>query len=42
MADTLQIEPGTVHGHIASIFKKMNVHSRAEAIAKLMNLNPAP
>jgi DNA-binding NarL/FixJ family response regulator len=42
IADRLRIEPGTVHGHTASIFKKLQVHSRAEAIAKLMNLNQAP
>lgn len=42
ISETLKIEPGTVHGHMASIFKKLKVHSRAEAICKIMNVNQWP
>ena len=43
----LNISPSTVHVHMASLFKKLKVHTRAEAILKVMSLGseyqqPAP
>jgi DNA-binding NarL/FixJ family response regulator len=36
IAETLGIGSGTVHVHVSSIFKKLNVHTRAEAVRKIM------
>lgn len=33
----LGIGAGTVHVHVSSIFKKLNVHSRAEVVGKMLN-----
>jgi DNA-binding NarL/FixJ family response regulator len=33
VADTLCITEGTVKQHVTSIYAKLNVHSRAEAVA---------
>jgi DNA-binding NarL/FixJ family response regulator len=35
----LGIGTGTVHGHISSILKKLGVHTRAEAIRKILSVN---
>jgi DNA-binding NarL/FixJ family response regulator len=40
IAELLQIAPGTVHTHMNSVFRKLNVHSRAEAIAKITGTTP--
>ena len=47
IAAHLNISPSTVHVHMASLFKKLKVHTRAEAILKVMSLGseyqqPAP
>jgi len=39
IAETLKVDPGTVHWHMAGIFKKLNVHSRAEVVSKIVNGN---
>jgi NarL family two-component system response regulator LiaR len=39
ISETLRIGIGTVHFHVANILKKLNVHSRAEAVAKTLSLN---
>jgi len=36
IADSLGIGSGTVHVHVSSIFKKLNVHTRADAVRKFM------
>ena len=40
ISETLGIHIGTVHAHTSSIFKKLNVHSRTEAIRKIMGVRP--
>jgi len=40
IAERLGIGTGTVHVHVSSIFKKLNVHTRAEAIRKIMGGQP--
>ena len=39
IAETLGIAITTVHAHTASIFRKMDVHSRSGAMQKLTDLN---
>jgi DNA-binding NarL/FixJ family response regulator len=39
IAADLGIGTGTVHGHMASIFKKLDVHTRTEAIHKILSVN---
>ena len=36
IAASLNISPSTVHVHMASLFKKLKVHTRAEAMLKIM------
>jgi len=36
IADTLGISTWTVHGHVKSIFEKLNVHTRTEAVVKFL------
>lgn len=36
IADTLGISVWTVHGHVKSIFEKLNVHTRTEAVVKFL------
>jgi len=36
IADTLGISIWTVHGHVKSIFEKLNVHTRTEAVVKFL------
>lgn len=36
VADSLGISIWTVHGHVKSIFEKLNVHSRTEAVVKFL------
>jgi len=36
IAAHLNISPSTVHVHMASLFKKLNVHTRAEVVMKIM------
>jgi DNA-binding NarL/FixJ family response regulator len=36
IADALGISIWTVHGHVKSIFEKLNVHTRTEAVVKFM------
>jgi DNA-binding NarL/FixJ family response regulator len=39
IACELGLFPATVHAHLDRIFKKVNVHSRAEAMQKSKNLS---
>jgi DNA-binding CsgD family transcriptional regulator len=36
IADSLGISIWTVHGHAKSIFEKLNVHTRTEAVVKFL------
>jgi DNA-binding NarL/FixJ family response regulator len=36
IAYTLGISAWTVHGHVKSIFEKLNVHTRTEAVVKFL------
>lgn len=36
IADTLGISIWTVHGHVKSVFEKLNVHTRTEAVVKFL------
>jgi DNA-binding NarL/FixJ family response regulator len=36
IADALGISVWTVHGHVKSIFEKLNVHTRTEAVVKFL------
>ncbi|HYG21788.1 MAG TPA: response regulator transcription factor [Verrucomicrobiae bacterium] len=36
IADSLDISVWTVHGHVKSIFEKLNVHTRTEAVLKFL------
>jgi DNA-binding NarL/FixJ family response regulator len=36
IAETLGISAWTVHGHVKSIFEKLNVHTRTEAVVKFL------
>jgi DNA-binding NarL/FixJ family response regulator len=36
IAERLKIAPSTVHVHMASLFKKLKVHTRAEALMKIL------
>jgi len=40
IAQALQICPGTVHVHLAKIYKKLAVHSRCEALACVFGAEP--
>jgi DNA-binding NarL/FixJ family response regulator len=37
IVDNLHISPGTLHSYIRSIYEKMHVHSRTEAVVKFLN-----
>ncbi len=36
VAKQLELSPHTVHGHVKDIYKKLNVHNRAELVAKVL------
>lgn len=36
IADTLKISEGTIHFHMKNIYKKLQVHSKSEAVAKAL------
>lgn len=38
IADSLYISQGTVHSHIKNLYKKLNVNSKSEAVAKAFQL----
>jgi len=40
IADKLFISPLTVHSHIKRIYEKLHVHSRAEAVSKVLRQRP--
>ena len=42
IGEALGIGTGTVHVHMSSIFKKLNVHTRTEAMRKFARMNWAP
>jgi DNA-binding NarL/FixJ family response regulator len=37
IVDNLHISPGTLHSYIRNIYEKLHVHSRTEAVVKLLN-----
>ncbi len=37
IVDNLRISPGTLHSYIRSIYDKLHVHSRTEAVVKFLN-----
>lgn len=37
VAKVLHLSPATVHGYVKDIYKKLNVHSRAELVGKVRN-----
>jgi two-component system uhpT operon response regulator UhpA len=39
LAEVLGISPGTVHVHLARLFKKLGVHTRQEALRAFLDLN---
>ena len=39
VAKTLRLSPTTVHGYVKDIYKKLNVHNRAELVGKVKNLS---
>jgi len=41
IADKLGLQSGTVHAHLHRIYARMNVHSRDEAVRKLLGLEKA-
>ena len=38
VAKQLKLSPHTVHGHVKDIYKKLNVHNRAELVGKALKL----
>ncbi|WP_290662717.1 response regulator transcription factor [Ignavibacterium sp.] len=40
VAEILFISPETVRGHLKNIYRKLHVHSKTEAVAKVLHLNP--
>ncbi len=38
IAESLNIAPGTVHVHLAKVFKKLGAHDRHEAVSKFLRL----
>ena len=41
ISDTMHVAPNTVHAYLNHIFDKLDVHSRAAARRRLLDLNPA-
>jgi DNA-binding NarL/FixJ family response regulator len=39
VAKALRLSPSTVHGYVKDIYKKLNVHNRAELVGKVKNSN---
>lgn len=37
VAKTLRLSPATVHGYVKDIYKKLNVHNRAELVGRVRN-----
>jgi DNA-binding NarL/FixJ family response regulator len=42
IAIKLGLTPETVHEYVKSIYKKLHVHSRTEAVVKFLGREPAP
>jgi len=37
VAKALRLSPSTVHGYVKDIYKKLNVHNRAQLVGKVRN-----